>query len=197
MTGLGSRRLDDALAALGRSDHPSAAGVASAVTAAAAASLAELASGLAAKRLASGESGDGEAAERQRELGRRVAELRGTLLAAGDDDVEAYGHVTGAADAVERERALDRANEPPLAIARAAAEVAVVAAETASLPGDWDFLADAVVAARLAAAAAESAAALVATNAGPGSGDPRIEAARNAAGTATTAARQAAGPARG
>jgi formiminotetrahydrofolate cyclodeaminase len=194
MADLGSRRVDEALAALSSSDHPDAAGVASAIGAAAAAALLELSAGLAAKRLAA--DGKDEPAERQLALGRRAAELRELLLSAADEDAAAYAAVSGAADAEARASSLDRASEPPLAIAVHAAEVASAAGETASVSGEWDFQADAIVAARLAAAAAESAAALVAANAGAGSGDPRIERARDAAGEAAVAARRAAGPAR-
>ncbi len=53
-------------------------------------------------------------------------------------------------------QALERASEPPLAVAEAAAEVAESGAEIAAA-GDWPFTADAVVAAGLAAAAATAA----------------------------------------
>ena len=85
-----------------------------------------------------------------------------------------------AGDPGERARALDRASEPPLAIAECAAEVAEAAAETAAA-GTWAFRADAVVAGELAAAAALGGAELVAANLGGAQGDPRIARARAAA----------------
>jgi len=100
-----------------------------------------------------------------------------------------------ASDPEARARALDRASEPPLSVAESCADLAAAAAETAARSREWAFNADAIVAARLAAACAESAAALVTENAEQGSGDPRIERARDASGRAAAAAREAAGPA--
>jgi formiminotetrahydrofolate cyclodeaminase len=72
-----------------------------------------------------------------------------------------------------------RTVEVPLEIVRAAAEIAALAEQSASL-GNPKLRADAVVAAMLASAAAESAAFLVAVNLG-GAADARLEEARNLA----------------
>ena len=87
--------------------------------------------------------------------------------------------------------ALDRASEPPLAIAEAAAAVAERAAEVAEA-GDWTFTADAVVAGELAAAAAHGCAHLVETNLAGDPEDPRPARARAAADLAAQASRTAA-----
>jgi hypothetical protein len=85
---------------------------------------------------------------------------------------------------------LDRASDPPLAIAESAAAVAERAAEVAEA-GQWAFTPDAIVAGELAAAAAGDA---------PGSsrrispdepGDPRTARARAAADQAARASRNA------
>lgn len=94
----------------------------------------------------------------------RASELRNELLSAAQDDLESYPPVLEAmrrpADDPDRERALraalDRANEAPLAIARAAAEVANLAATVAerskpALRGDADTAATLAEAARRAA----------------------------------------------
>src|SRR5690242_9517380 len=122
MAELGRRDLSDALAALASPAEPAAAGVASALSAAAAAGLVELAAGLAAKKLVDGNprASDG-AADRMRGLGRQAGKLRERLLAAGDEDVRTYGQVFKANQGRERARALDRASDPPLAIAEGAA----------------------------------------------------------------------------
>ena len=76
-----------------------------------------------------------------------------------------------------------RTVEIPLEIARAAAEVAALAEESAS-HGNRNLRPDAVVAATLAAAAAESASFLVAINLGEAE-DVRLEEARRLAGEAS------------
>jgi methenyltetrahydrofolate cyclohydrolase len=65
------------------------------------------------------------------------------------------------------------AAEPPLAIARTAADVAELAAQLA-VSGDPRLRADALTAAAVAVAAATGAAALVATNLTAVAGDPRV-----------------------
>jgi formiminotetrahydrofolate cyclodeaminase len=94
-----------------------------------------------------------------------------------------------------------RTIEVPLEIVRAAAEVAAMAEQSASL-GNPKLRADAVVAAMLASAAAESAAFLVAVNLGE-TADLRLEEARRLAGDASARLRppgargSAGGPGRG
>lgn len=182
------------LAALASPAKAPAAGVATALACAAAAALVELTAGLAADRIAAEGAGSGAETEaRLRALAGRAGELRERLLVAADDDAQAYAQVTEARDGAARARVLAQASEPPLAIAECAAEVAEAAAETARA-GTWAFRADAVVASKLAMAAALGAAELVAANlAGRGS-DPRTERARAAAERAEGAAAAAATP---
>ena len=91
-----------------------------------------------------------------RALAEQAGKLRGRLLAAGDEDARAYARVATASEGREHARALDRASDPPLAIAEGAAAVAERAAEVADA-GDWAFTADAVVAGELAAFETEAA----------------------------------------
>ena len=108
-----------------------------------------------------------------------------------DEDARTYAQVAKASEGREQARALDRASEPPLAIAEAAAAVAERAAEVAEA-GDWAFTADAVVAGELAAAAAHGCAHLVETNLAGDPEDPRPARARAAADLAAQASRTAA-----
>jgi methenyltetrahydrofolate cyclohydrolase len=82
--------------------------------------------------------------------------------------------------------ALERAAEAPLAVAEAACDVALLAAAAAEHVR-LDLQADAVVAGKLAAAAAESAAHLVEVNLATTSGDDRVTRARAAAESAAAA----------
>jgi formiminotetrahydrofolate cyclodeaminase len=84
-------------------------------------------------------------------------------------------------------QAFARAAEPPLEIARAAADVAGLAAELAEF-GDSRIRADALAAAALAAAAARGAVALVAVNLTAVAGDPRVAEAERLAEAAQEAA---------
>jgi formiminotetrahydrofolate cyclodeaminase len=191
MAEFGSRGIEEALAALASPREPAAAGVASAFTAAAAAGVVELAAALAAKRIAAQDRGaGGEAADRMRALAEQAGKLRGRLLAAGDEDARAYARVATASEGREQARALDRASDPPLAIAEGAAAVAERAAEVADA-GDWAFTADAVVAGELAAAAALGCAQLVEANLAAHPEDPRPARARAAADLAARASRNA------
>jgi formiminotetrahydrofolate cyclodeaminase len=189
MAELGSRAIAEALDVLASPREPAAAGVASAITAAAAAGVVELAAGLAAKRVT--EQGRNDDADRMRELAQQAGKLRARLLAAGDEDARAYARVTKAREGHGRDRALDRASDPPLAIAEGAAAVAERAAEVADA-GDWSFTADAVVAGELAAAAARGCAQLVEANLAGEPEDPRPARARAAADLAERASRNAA-----
>ena len=192
MGDLGKRGIADALAALASPRDPAAAGVASAVTAAAAAGVLELVAGLAAKRVAGGGDGAGaEAADRMRALEQQAGKLRARLLAAADEDASAYARVIKSREGHDHARALDRASDPPLVIAEAAAAVAERASEVVDA-GDWTFTADAVVAGELAAAAARGCAQLVEANLADEPGDSRPARARAAAELAEQASRHAA-----
>jgi len=117
-------------------------------------------------------------------LAQRDAEIYDAALAARD----------GAAALAPEKRdweigkAFAAAAEPPLEIARAAADVAELAAEVAAF-GDAHVRADAVAAATLAAAAARAAVTLVAVNLTALEGDPRVAEAERLADTAENAAR--------
>src|SRR6185437_145344 len=87
-------------------------------------------------------------------------------------------------------RAFAQAAEPPLEIARAAADVAGLAAELAR-GGDPRIGPDAQAAAALAAGAARGAAALVAVNLTALEGDARVDEARRLAEAAAESARRA------
>lgn len=189
MAEIGGRPIAEALDVLASPGEPAAAGVASAITAAAAAGVLELAAGLAARRVT--EQGRNDEADRMRELAQQAGKLRARLLAAGDEDARAYAGVTKAREGRARDRALDRASDPPLAIAEGAAAVAERAAEVADA-GDWSFTADAVVAGELAAAAARGCAQLVKANLAGEAGDPRPARALAAADLAERASRKAA-----
>ncbi len=189
MTGFADQRVRAALAAIAARAEPAAAGVASALTCATAASLAELSAGLAADRLAAERgAGDGRRSPHARAWPTRASGLPGQLLiAAADDDCEAYAAVGAARDAADRARALALASDPPLAIAEIAAELAEVAAEIAAA-GSWAFSADAFVAGKLAAAAARAGEEMVAANLVGRDDDPRVTRARAAAERAGRAA---------
>jgi formiminotetrahydrofolate cyclodeaminase len=87
-------------------------------------------------------------------------------------------------------KAFARAAEPPLEIARAAADVAELAAELATA-GSPAIRADAVAAASLAAAAARACVTMVEVNLTAVDGDPRMSEARRLAEAAETAAARA------
>src|SRR4051794_2087164 len=87
-------------------------------------------------------------------------------------------------------RAFARAAEPPLEIARVAADVAELAEELARA-GDPKIRADAIAAASLAAAAARGAVAMVAVNLTAVEDDPRIDEAAKYAERAETSAHRA------
>jgi formiminotetrahydrofolate cyclodeaminase len=87
-------------------------------------------------------------------------------------------------------QAYAKAAEPPLEIARAASDVALLAFTVAE-NGDRALYADAVTAALLAAAAAKAAAELVAVNLTASSNDPRVLEAAKAAEEAARAAEAA------
>ena len=122
----------------------------------------------------------------------QAIDLRDRLLALAAQDAKAY---ESALDALEQRgsglaRALDAAAEVPLALAEAAADVALLAAD-ATERADGASRADAAAAATLAAGAARAAAKLVAINLSTQPGDERIAAAKRAVDAADAAARVA------
>jgi formiminotetrahydrofolate cyclodeaminase len=171
------------LDAIASRDEPAAAGVACALTCATAAALVELTAPLAANRLES--AGDGSEATAMRALGTGAGEQRAAALRAAGDDARAYAAVTEASSDAARAAALERASEPPLAIAEAAGAVATAAGVVAAA-GDWPFTPDAVVACELASTAARCAAGLVAANLSDPQ-DPRRRRARDAVDRAAAA----------
>jgi formiminotetrahydrofolate cyclodeaminase len=122
----------------------------------------------------------------------QAIDLRDRLLSLAVQDARAY---EAALDALERRDpslapALAVAAEVPLALAEAAADVALLAAD-ATERADGAARADVAAAAALAAGAARAAAKLVAINLSTQPGDDRIAAAERAVETADDAARQA------
>jgi formiminotetrahydrofolate cyclodeaminase len=122
----------------------------------------------------------------------QAIDLRDRLLALATQDVAAYER---ALDALERRDeglagALAAAADAPLALAEAAADVALLAAD-ATERADGAARADAAAAAALAAGAARAAAKLVAINLSTQPGDERVAAAGRAVDAAHDAARQA------
>jgi methenyltetrahydrofolate cyclohydrolase len=193
--GLAEGSVRDALAALASPAKPPAAGVACAFACAAAAALVELTAGLAADRVAAeGPRAETPSEPRLRALASRAEQIRERVLVAAEADTRAYARVLEARDGAERARALAGASDPPLAIAECSAEVAEAAAETARA-GAWAFSADAVVASRLAMAAAQGGAELVAANLAAHAGDPRTAQASAAADRAERASVAAGTPA--
>ena len=136
-------------------------------------------------------AGDDAAAE-------RAAALRAQGMRLAEADAAGYAPVLEAVrlprDTPDREArlhaALARAADVPLAIAEAAADVALLAAD-ATERADGAVRADAAAAAVLAAGAARAAAKLVGINLSTQPGDERIAAAERACDTADTAAREA------
>jgi formiminotetrahydrofolate cyclodeaminase len=176
--------LDD-VAARGRT--PGGGSAAALVTALAAALLAKVARTSTAWPESKGVAAQAESLrDRAAPLAQADAEEYEAALRAREDD---------AGEAGERRdfalgRAYARAAEPPLQIARAAADVAELAVVVAR-NGDPAFHADAVTAALLAAAAASSAAELVGVNLTASAGDERVREAGRLAESAARAAEEA------
>jgi formiminotetrahydrofolate cyclodeaminase len=124
----------------------------------------------------------------------QAIDLRDRLLSLAAEDAQAY---EAALDALERRDpslapALFVAAEVPLALAEAAADVALLAAD-ATERADGASRADAAAAAALAAGAARAAAKLVAINLSTQPGDERVAAAERAVEAAEDAAKAALG----
>jgi|GEM_PF-3352446 len=137
----------------------------------------------AARRAAPQWQGAAGAAAQAQALGRRAALLRAQNAVTFADASDALGGTLASDRPETRDHllgdALERAADPPLAIAQAAADAAALGAHVAAhAPG---FAAgDAMAAAALAAGAARAAAHLVAINLVTRDGDRRLRAARQA-----------------
>ena len=176
--------LDD-VAAAGRT--PGGGSAAALVTALAAALLAKIARTSTAWPESRGIAAQAESLrDRAAPLAQADAEEYEAALRAREDD----GTQAGERRDFVLGRAYARAAEPPLQIARAAADVAELAVVVAR-NGDPAFHADAVIAALLAAAAASSAAALVGVNLTASARDERVREAGRLAENAARAAEEA------
>jgi formiminotetrahydrofolate cyclodeaminase len=176
--------LDD-VAAAGRT--PGGGSVAALVTALAAALLAKIARTSTAWPESKGIAAQAESLrDRAAPLAQADAEEYEAALEAREDE----GGEAGERRDFALGRAYARAAEPPLQIARAAADVAELAVVVAR-NGDPAFHADAVTAALLAAAAASSAAELVGVNLTASSGDERVREAGRLAESAARAVEEA------
>ena len=114
----------------------------------------------------------------------RAHALRLESFALIEEDAQAYlAFVDAVRSQEEVETAHARTVDVPLRMTRAAAEVAELAVQLAN-HGNPNLRADAVVAATLAAAAAESGLTLISVNVGDAAGDTRLAAARRLAGKA-------------
>jgi formiminotetrahydrofolate cyclodeaminase len=179
-----SEVVSDLLAGLTVDEHVPGGGAVSAVTAG-------LAATLVAKLARLSESGwtEAVAAAVQAEI---LSERAGPLAEEDSAAYQAALDVLAARDSGDRAvaEAVDRAAEVPLRIVRAAADVALLAAEVAE-SGDPGLAADAAVAAALADGAARGAAQLVAVNLTRMPEDPRVEEADSLATVARAAVRRA------
>jgi formiminotetrahydrofolate cyclodeaminase len=178
------RELLDDVAARGRT--PGGGSVAALVTALAAALLAKIARTSTAWPDSSGVAAQAESLrDRAAPLAQATAEEYEAALQAREDEGE-----SGERRDFALGRAYARAAEPPLQIARAAADVAELAVVVAR-NGDPAFHADAVIAALLAAAAASTAAELVGVNLTASARDERVREAERLAESAARAAEEA------
>ena len=176
--------LDD-VAARGRT--PGGGSAAALVTALAAALLAKIARSSTAWPESRGIAAQAESLrDRAAPLAQADADEYEAALQAREDD----GGQTGERRDFALGRAYARAAEPPLQIARAAADVAELAVVVAR-NGDPAFHADAVIAALLAAAAASSAAELVGVNLTTSARDERVREAGRLVESAARAAEEA------
>jgi formiminotetrahydrofolate cyclodeaminase len=115
----------------------------------------------------------------------RAHALRLEGFALIEEDAQAYiAFVDAVRSQEDVETAHARTVDVPLRMTRAAAEVAELAVQLAN-HGNPNLRADAVVAATLSAAAAESGLTLIAVNVGDATGDARLAAARKLARKAT------------
>jgi formiminotetrahydrofolate cyclodeaminase len=183
--------ISDFVAELAGSGARPASGAVAAVVAALAASLVErVADGSRAQwPEAAGAVAQAQALNRRaRSLAQRGAAAYGEARAALD--AVGQGEDTSALRNWQLGKTVAAAAGPPLALAACAADIAQLAAG-AAVSGDGALVADAVVAAKLAAAAADSAAHLVAINLVAGSDAERLALARQRATAAAEAARSA------
>jgi len=130
----------------------------------------------------------------------QASALRARAAALVDEDASVYAEVLATRDVAgmlspeqrdfEVGRAFAAAAEPPLAIARVAADVAELA-DVVAAHGDERVQVDAAVAATLAAAAARGGLSLVAVNLTARAGDPRVDEATELVASAERAAARA------
>jgi methenyltetrahydrofolate cyclohydrolase len=122
----------------------------------------------------------------------QAVDLRDRLLRLAADDALAYDRALAALERRDEDlaHALAEAADVPRALADAATDVALLAADAAER-ADGAARADAAAAAPIAAGAAQAAAKLVGVNLGAGRGDERVSAAERAAEAAVDAARRA------
>ena len=122
----------------------------------------------------------------------QALDLRDRLLRLAADDALVYDRALVALERRDQDlgNALAEAADVPRALADAAADVALLAADAAER-ADGAARADAAAAAPLAAGAAQAAAKLVGVNLAAGPGDERVSAAEGAAEAAVDAARRA------
>jgi methenyltetrahydrofolate cyclohydrolase len=125
------------------------------------------------------------------EVASRAALLRARALELADMDAIAYGAVLSTSGD-SRAAALSAAADPPLLMARAAAEVAALAAEVVAA-GNPNLVGDAAAGAVLAEAACSAAAHLVEIDLAPAPNDPRLAEVRAAVEAAVTARARAQG----
>jgi formiminotetrahydrofolate cyclodeaminase len=107
------------------------------------------------------------------EVAARAPVLRAQLLEAGERELHAYEPVLEATTPDARREALSVASETPMAIARAAADVAELAARVAS-ESKPALKGDAVAAVLLAEAVTRAAARLLEINLSGAADDPRV-----------------------
>jgi len=146
------------------------AGAAAAWTCAMAAALVEMVSAIELRR----EDASPQAAARRD----RAGELRPLVLALADEDVAAYGAVLAArGDTARFREALAAAADPPLRIARCAAELCELAADAVA-NARGGVRGEALAAVALSNAAVSAALPLVELNLGGAPSDPRLREAR-------------------
>lgn len=188
MEALGEHTVGELIEALAAPSPAPGGGSSAALACALAAGLAEMTAAIA------GDSADEASAERLADHRARAGELRRRALELADRELGSYRPVLAAireaGGRADRDRrvgeALAAASEPPLEIARAAAEVGAVALGVAA-HASASVRGDVITSVLLAEAAARSAAALVEINLGRSPGDERVAAASSAAERAAAA----------
>ena len=147
-------------------------GAALAFAGALAAALTEMAAAFAATRKPAAPDVNAE------HIAERAATLRLRLLELADEDAAVFLTVLEATDSAARSQAHSAAADPPLEIARAAAEIAELASAIAVAPGNEQLVGDAITAVALGEAATQAAARLVELNLSRQPADLRVSEAR-------------------